>query len=142
MGWKHVAPQFILRALAAKETGETRFEIQSDGTETRAFAYVDDVVDGIVLMQRAGTHREVYHIGNDHEVTIRELVTVTGRVTGATLDIVPGPAAAGATSRRCPDISKMRALGYVPKVTLEDGMRRTAAWYAENRERQPENALM
>lgn len=142
MGWKHVAPQFILRALAAKETGDRRFEIQSDGTETRAFAYVDDVVDGIVRMHADGAHREVYHIGNDHEVTIRDLVKVTGRVCGLALDIVPGPAAAGATNRRCPDISKMRALGYDPKVELEDGMRRTAEWYAANRDRQPENELM
>ena len=142
MGWKHVAPQFILRALAAKDSGDSTFEIQSDGTETRAFAYVDDVVDGIVRMQADGAHREVYHIGNDHEVTIRELVEVTGRVCGVDLDIVPGPAAAGATSRRCPDISKMRALGYAPAIGLEEGMRRTADWYAANRERQPENALM
>jgi UDP-glucose 4-epimerase len=142
MGWKHVAPQFILRALAARDAGETRFEIQSDGTETRAFAFVDDVVDGIVTMQAKGAHREVYHIGNDQEVSIRELVEVTGRVVGVDLKIVPGPAAQGATNRRCPDIGKMRALGYDPKVGLEDGMRRTAAWYADNRDRQPENALM
>ena len=142
MGWKHVAPQFLLRAMAARDSGDPRFEIQSDGTETRAFAYVDDVVDGIVLMQARGAHREVYHIGNDHEVSIRELVEVTGRVVGVDLDIVPGPAAAGATNRRCPDISKMRALGYAPAVGLEDGMRRTAQWYAANRDRQPDNTLM
>ncbi|MEM7190992.1 MAG: NAD-dependent epimerase/dehydratase family protein [Pseudomonadota bacterium] len=142
MGWKHVAPQFILRALEARDSGVTRFEIQSDGSETRAFAYVDDVVDGIVLMQEKGTHREVYHIGNDHEVTIRDLVEVTGEVTGASLDIVPGPAMAGGTSRRCPDIGKMRALGYDPKVDLRTGMARTAAWYEANRDKQPENALM
>ncbi len=142
MGWKHVVPQFILRALAAKDTSDRRFEIQSDGTETRAFAYVDDVVEGIVMMQAKGAHREVYHIGNDHEVSIRKLVEVTGRVVGIDLDIVPGPAAEGATNRRCPDIGKMRALGYDPKIGLEEGMRRTAEWYAANRDRQPENELM
>jgi len=108
MGWKHVVPQFLTRAMAARDSGDPSFEIQSDGTETRAFAYVDDVVDGIVMMQARGGHREVYHIGNDHEVSIRELVAVTGRVVGVDLAIRPGPAAAGATPRRCPDISKMR----------------------------------
>ena len=142
MGWKHVIPQFLLRAIQARDKGDPRFEIQSDGTETRAFAYVDDVVDGIVRMHAEGGHREVYHIGNDHEVSMLDLVDVTARVVGTDLQVVPGPAAAGATNRRCPDISKMRALGYDPKVALEDGVRRTAAWYAANRDRQPGNDLM
>lgn len=142
MGWKHVAPQFILRALEARESGNTRFEIQSDGSETRAFAYVDDVVDGIVLMHERGAHREVYHIGNDQEVSIRDLVAVTGRALGVDLEIIAGPAADGGTPRRCPDISKMRAIGYAPAVDLETGMARTAAWYEAHRHRQPDNALM
>lgn len=142
MGWKHVAPQFILRALEAKDKGDPRFEIQSDGSETRAFAYVDDVVDGIVMMHASGAHREVYHIGNDHEVSIRELVVATAAAVGTTLDIVPGVAAAGGTPRRCPDISKMRALGYAPVVDLAKGMQLTAKWYTQHRDRTPVNALM
>ena len=142
MGWKHVVPQFILRALDCRDTGATAFEIQSDGSETRAFAYVDDVVDGIVRMHASGAHREVYHIGNDHEVSIRDLVAATASAVDATLTIVPGQAAAGGTPRRCPDISKMRALGYDPKIDLVEGLKRTAEWYAQHRTRQPENALM
>lgn len=142
MGWKHVAPQFILRALAAKDSGDPRFEIQSDGSETRAFAYVDDVVDGIVMMHAKGENREVYHIGNDHEVSIRELVAATADAVGTSLEVVPGIAAAGGTPRRCPDISKMRALGYAPAVDLTEGMRLTADWYTQNRARTPDNALM
>ena len=142
MGWKHVAPQFILRALEARDSGNPRFEIQSDGSETRAFAYVDDVVDGIVLMHDKGAHREVYHIGNDHEVTIRELVEVTAQAVDTNLEIIAGPAATGATSRRCPDIGKMRALGYSPAIDLRTGMARTAKWYKANRDKTPENALM
>lgn len=142
MGWKHVIPQFTLRALAAKEAGDPRFPIQSDGHETRAFAYVDDVVEGILQMYLHGAHREVYHIGNDREVSVRDLALLTGRVVGVDLQIVPGPPAAGGTDRRCPDISKMRALGYDPAVDLEDGVRRTAEWYVLNRDRTPASELM
>lgn len=142
MGWKHVAPQFILRALDCRDRGDRRFEIQGDGSETRAFAYVTDVVDGILTMHDKGAHREVYHIGNDHEVSIRDLVGLTGRVAGVDLDIVPGAAATGATPRRCPDISKMRALGYDPRVGLEEGLILTARWYEANRDRVPANELM
>jgi len=142
MGWKHVIPQFILRALDARDSGDAAFPIQSDGSETRAFAHVDDVVGGILTMYEGGAHRQVYHIGNDHEVSIADLVRLMGRVLGVDLNIVPGQAAEGGTPRRCPDISKMRALGYAPDVGLEDGVARTARWYEDNRGRVPENALM
>jgi len=144
MGWKHVLPQFIIRALETAKAADGRvpFPIQGDGQETRAFAYVDDVVSGILCMQANGGHREVYHIGNDHEVSIRDLVSVVGQELGLQLDVQPGTAPAGATPRRCPDISKMRAIGYDPKVSLTEGVARTAHWYRDNLTKRPENALM
>lgn len=143
MGWKHVIPQFVLRAAEALE-GPTpaRFPIQGDGAETRAFAYVDDVVDGIVTMYEKGGHREIYHIGNDDEVAIRNLVERLGAVMGGELVIEPSAAAEGGTPRRCPDISKMRAIGYDPKIDLDEGLRRTAEWYMANRDKSAANALM
>lgn len=142
MGWKHVVPQFILRALDARDSGDHRFPIQSDGTETRAFAHVDDVVDGILLMQGRGGHREVFHIGNDHEISIRALVAEIASVVGTKLEIVPGTAADGGTPRRCPDITKMRALGFAPRINLQQGLRLTADWYARHRAHVPENPLL
>lgn len=146
MGWKHVLPQFITRALDAIEASglgqDLAFPIQGDGSETRAFAYVDDVVDGIVTMYENGGHREIYHIGNDQEVTIRELVEVVGQALDCELDIQTGEAAEGGTPRRCPDISKMRTIGYAPKVDLKQGVRKTAEWYKSNRSLTPSNELM
>jgi UDP-glucose 4-epimerase len=144
MGWKHVIPQFILRAADALDggPGPVPFPIQGDGHETRAFAYVDDVVDGILTMYEQGGHREIYHIGNDHEVSIKDVVTRLGQVMGGTLEVRPSAGVEGATPRRCPDISKMRALGYTPQVDLNEGLRRTAAWYMANRNRVAANELM
>ncbi len=145
MGWKHVLPQFLLRAAAALETSNgasTPFPIQGDGSETRAFAYVDDVVDGILTMYANGGHREIYHIGNDEEIAIRRLVEIVGETLGGTLEIQPGEATVGGTPRRCPDLSKMRAIGYDPKVGLIDGVKRTADWYMANRDVAPENELL
>lgn len=141
MGWKHVIPQFALRALAAREAGDPRFEIQGTGCETRAFAYVDDVVDGIVRMYAAGGHREVYHIGNDDEVSIRDLAREVGSALDIDLTLVETPAPEGGTPRRCPDISKMRALGYRPETPRSVGVARTVAWYAEHRQSDAVNAL-
>lgn len=137
MGWKHVIPQFIMQVVAncnEAAGGKIPFRIQGQGTETRAFCYVDDIVDGILTMYRFGQHREIYHIGNDSEVTVRDLANHVGRIMGVGLDIQPGEAAEGGTPRRCPDISKMRGLGYRPGVSLEEGLERTVAWYTEHGE--------
>lgn len=144
MGWKHVLPQFIQRACEGQvgADGKVLFPIQGDGTETRAFAYVDDVVDGIILMQEKGENREVYHIGNDHEISILELVKCVGERLEVNLDIQTSAPAAGNTPRRCPDISKMRLLGYNPAVQLQEGVARTADWYTANLGSRPENDLM
>jgi nucleoside-diphosphate-sugar epimerase len=142
MGWKHVEPQFIMRALACQDAGDPAFPIQGDGGETRSFCYVDDCVQGILAMYEKGGHREIYHIGSDEEMTIRDLAVRVGKIVGVDLDIRPGPAPAGATRRRCPDISKMRTLGWSPEVGLDDGLERTVAWYREHRDDVPANDLM
>lgn len=145
MGFKHVIPQFILRALAnGAETGDgaVPFEIQGDGTETRAFCYVDDIVSGVLTMYENGGHREIYHIGNDEEVTIRDVAERIGKLLGIELDIRVGEAAEGGTSRRCPDIGKMRALGYDPQVPLNRGLELTTDWYVEHRNDAAANELM
>ena len=144
MGWKHVIPQFILRAADALDgaNGPVPFAIQGDGHETRAFCYVDDVVNGILTMYEKGGHREVYHIGNDEEISIRELVDRLANAMGGALSIEPSAAAEGGTPRRCPDLSKMRDLGYRPKVDMLEGLRRTADWYMANRGKIAANELM
>jgi UDP-glucose 4-epimerase len=132
MGFKHVIPQFITRMLSLDEDSPDKvlgFEIQGDGSETRAFAYVDDVVGGILLMYERGGHREIYHIGNDEEVSIAHLARVVAEALGMEIQVTKGPAAEGGTPRRCPDISKMRSLGYSPRVNLAEGVAKTVDWY-------------
>jgi nucleoside-diphosphate-sugar epimerase len=137
MGRKHVIPQFILRAAAEYDTAQglaVPFPIQGDGSETRAFCFAEDIVEGILTMYAHGGHRDVYHIGNDEEVTIRDVAERVGKLVGVELDIQPGDAPEGGTPRRCPDIAKMRALGYQPVVGLDEGLERTVAWYLDNRD--------
>jgi UDP-glucose 4-epimerase len=145
MGCKHVIPQFILRAADGRDTAAgdaVPFGIQGDGNQTRAFCYVDDIVSGVLTMYEHGGHREIYHIGNDKEVSIRDLAGRIGKTLGVELDIRPGDAAEGGTPRRCPDITKMRGLGYRPEVGLDEGLERTAAWYLAHRDDMSVNELM
>ena len=130
MGWKHVVPQLIEKIVAAGDGGS--ITLQGDGSETRAFCYVSDVVDGIVRMWRDGESMNVYHIGSMEEVAIRDLARITAEALGTRVDLIAGPAAAGATPRRCPDIGKMQAIGYAPSVSVVQGIERTVAWYREN----------
>lgn len=137
MGRKHVIPQFILRAAAGRDAAQgspVSFPIQGDGSQTRAFCFVEDIIDGILTMYAHGGHREIYHIGNDEEMSIRDLALRVSKLVGVELDIRPGDAPEGGTPRRCPDITKMRKLGYQPAVDLDAGLERTVAWYLDNAE--------
>lgn len=142
MGWKHVIPQLIGKSVDAVRAGSTTLSIQGDGSETRAFCYVDDVVDGILKMYERGEHRNVYHIGSMEEVAILTLAREVIAALGLDLDIAPGPGMEGATPRRCPDITKMRAIGYDPQVNLKAGLRRTAEWYREHQAAPEDNKLL
>lgn len=141
MGTKHVIPQLTLRVrdlgLQTRPGALINLPIQGSGQETRAFCYVSDAVQGIVQMYESGEHRQIYHIGNDEEVSIASLAERIGRAMGYEIQIEPSAAPAGETSRRCPDITKMRAIGYAPQIALDQGLRMTIeAYLAERQEGQ------
>lgn len=143
MGWEHVLPQFILRMnalMAENDADPLPFPIQGTGQETRAFVYIDDFTDGLVRVVEHGEHLNVYHIGTMDEVTIAGLAGEVGQALGRRVEIVPGELQKGSTKRRCPDISKLRGLGYEPQIPLAEGVRRTAAWYVENAHRAPQSS--
>jgi UDP-glucose 4-epimerase len=142
MGWKHVIPQLIGKVEAAIADGSGEVVLQGDGSETRAFCFVEDIVDGIITMWLKGEHMNVYHIGSMEEVTIASLAQEIADAMQADVRFVSGAAPAGATPRRCPDIGKMRALGYDPKVRLSEGVARTVAWYRDNPAPQGGNELL
>ena len=137
MGREHVIPQFVLRLKECADrqpAGVLDFSIQGTGEETRAFIYIDDFIRGLACVMEQGDRLGIYHIGTDREVSICELAHLVARACGRDIRLVPGELLAGSTPRRCPDIRKLRRLGFEPAVSLEDGVRRTAAWYWSNSE--------
>jgi nucleoside-diphosphate-sugar epimerase len=139
MGWDHVIPQLALRIreLARSADGPIRVPIQGSGDETRAFAYIDDVVAGIALLLDRGRHLEIYNVGTDVETTIRDLAARIATCFGRSAVVEPGELQPGSTLRRCPDITKLRALGYAPATSLDAGLRPTVAWYDEHADARP-----
>lgn len=143
MGWEHVIPQFALRAKEAVDKnprGRVPFAIQGDGTQTRAFVHIDDFTDGLMVVIEKGAHLGLYHIGTQEEVTMSELAHLVVGWFGREAELMPTEAPRGGTPRRCPDISRLRALGYAPRIRLVDGLPGTVAWYAENAHRRPRAA--
>ncbi|OGT95323.1 MAG: NAD-dependent dehydratase [Gemmatimonadetes bacterium GWC2_71_9] len=119
-----VVSNFIVQALKGEP-----LTIYGDGSQTRSFTYVDDLIDGIVrLFERGGT--EPVNVGNPNEFTVRELADLVRRLTGSTSPVVRELLPADDPKVRQPDITRARALlGWEPRVPLEDGLRRTVEYF-------------
>jgi dTDP-glucose 4,6-dehydratase/UDP-glucose 4-epimerase len=132
MGFDHVIPQFIMRLKELSRSSTEHplhFPIQGDGTQTRAFCYIDDFIAGLLLVMEKGEHLGTYNLGTSDEISIHDLVMKISSIMNLEITVAPGPPAPGATTRRCPDISKARALGYCPNVSFEQGLAQTVDWY-------------
>ena len=91
------------------------FPIQGSGAETRSFCHVDDLVAGVMVMREKGEHLGIYHVGTTEEVAIADLARRMAAIAGREIALEPSAVLAGSTERRCPDISKLMALGYRPQ---------------------------
>lgn len=135
MGWEHVIPQFVVRMKQlCKENKDKKikFPIQGTGRETRAFIFIDDFIDGLMLVLEKGEHLGIYHIGTLEEISIENVAVETGKYFGKEVTIVPGELAKGSTMRRCPDTTKLKKLGFRPRIPFNEGLKTTAKWYDEN----------
>ncbi len=140
MGWEHVIPQLIVKIKALIKKSSDRkisLPIQGTGQETRAFVYIDDFTDGLMILNDKGKHLNIYHVGNDEEISIALLAKEIGKYYGKEIDVVPGETVKGGTQRRCPNISKLRALGYNPHIRLAEGLPRMIEWYDQHIEAAP-----
>ncbi len=135
MGWEHVIPHFAVRASQLHEhfkNGDVMpFEIQGSGLQTRAFSYIDDFVDGCDLIVNSGLHNNIYNLGTDEEITVKDLASKVLNYFSLSPEIISKQEPEGQTNRRCPDLEKIRRLGFVPKISLDEGLHRTLQWYEE-----------
>ncbi len=117
-----VIPNFIKQALRGEP-----LTVYGDGSQTRSFCYVDDLIDGIYRLLMSDEHEPV-NIGNPAEFTILELAEIVNKITGNNAGVVflKSERDKDDPQRRCPDITKAHTiLGWEPKVDLEEGLRRT-----------------
>jgi dTDP-glucose 4,6-dehydratase len=122
-------PNFIKQAL----NGEP-LTIYGDGSQTRSFCYVDDLIDGIYRLLLSDEHLPV-NLGNPDEKTILELADIINSLLGNTGELVfmPDKRGEGDPQRRRPDITRARdLLGWKPTIDLEDGLKMTLPYFQEN----------
>jgi nucleoside-diphosphate-sugar epimerase len=132
MGRDHVIPQFIERLVTGEE-----FVVQGDGTQRRAYCYVDDVLAPTAnALSSEGAANAIYNVGNPgEEYSVDELIRLLERVSGRTITPRYTPFEQGGTSRRLPDVARAQEkLALDPRVGLEEGLRRTYSWYAAHLE--------
>ncbi len=122
-----VVSNFIVQALKGEP-----ITLYGEGTQTRSFCYVDDLIDGLVrLMDAPDAVTGPVNLGNPGEFTIRALAEMVLRLTDARSDLVLRPLPEDDPMQRCPDIARARRLlGWQPAVPLEEGLRRTIAYFA------------
>jgi dTDP-glucose 4,6-dehydratase len=112
-------PTFVRQALEGKP-----LTVFGDGTQTRSFCYVDDLIRGIVALAESEEHLPV-NIGNPSEFTLNELAETVLRVTGAKSEIVHEALPVDDPQVRQPDITRAKQLlGWEPTIELEEGLRR------------------
>jgi dTDP-glucose 4,6-dehydratase len=119
-----VVPAFLDQALRGEP-----LTVFGDGTQTRSFCYVTDMVEGLYRLAHSGERYPV-NLGNPEELTILEFAERIQRLLGAKLPISFQPLPSDDPRQRRPDISKARSLlGWEPKVGLEEGLRETVEYF-------------
>jgi UDP-glucuronate decarboxylase len=123
-----VVSNFIVQALKGQD-----ITIYGDGSQTRSFCYVEDLIDGLVRLM--GTERGFtgpVNIGNPHEFTILELARLVLSLTNSSSKLLLHPLPTDDPKQRQPDIELARTrLGWEPRIALEDGLRRTIDYFVK-----------
>ena len=123
-----VVSNFIMQALRGED-----ITVYGDGTQTRSFCYVDDLIDGIVKMMNVENFTGPVNLGNPGEFTMLELAELVLKLTGSKSKIVYRPLPSDDPTQRCPviDLAKEK-LNWQPTVKLEDGLKVTIDYFKEN----------
>lgn len=130
MGWEHVIPQMILRMKSMVTKQNTvNFPIQGSGEQTRAFIFIDDFVNGFMTIFKKGKHLEIYNIGTQDEIKIKDLASLIGKIFNKKIKLIKQQLPQGSTLRRCPDITKLKKLKFKAEVSLMTGLQKTIEWY-------------
>jgi len=127
-GGREKAPAaFCRKAAVAKLTHNPEIEVWGDGEQTRSFCYIDDCLKGLDLLMHSDYH-EPLNLGQDRMVSINELAAIAAGIAGTDIRLkhISGPM--GVRGRNSDNTRLKQVLGWVPEISLEEGLRRTYLW--------------
>ncbi|KAL7224421.1 hypothetical protein ACSBR1_025800 [Camellia fascicularis] len=128
----HVLPALMRRFHEAKVSGAKEVVVWGTGSPLREFLHVDDLADAVVFLMEKYSGLGHVNVGSGKEVTIKELAELVKEVVGFEGELVWDTSKPDGTPRKLMDSSKLSGLGWVPKISLRDGLVDTYKWYLEN----------
>jgi GDP-L-fucose synthase len=127
----HVVPALLMKAHAAKVSGEHTLTVWGTGTPRREFLYVDDLADALVFLMGNYSGPIPLNIGTGEEVTIRELAQTVAEVVGFSGTLRFDTDKPDGTPRKLVDCRRLHALGWHHRTPLKEGLARAYAWYLD-----------
>ena len=128
----HVIPGLMRKAHEAKVAGDAELVIWGTGTPRREFLHVDDAADALIYMMKHYSDEEHVNVGCGSDVTILELASLVAEVVGFGGNITADTSKPDGTPRKLLDVSKLKNLGWQPKIDLAGGLRDTYLWFLDN----------
>lgn len=134
MGFEHVIPEIVKKVYVKTKKlslNKCAIKIQGSGIESRSFCYIDDAVNGIILAANKGKNKQIYNIGNQDEIMIKDLIYRISRLMNVDINIQTGKLQKGSALRRVPDMRKLKLLGFKSMNNLNMGLLKTINWYKD-----------
>ena len=128
----HVLPALIRKMHEAKLRGDTSLRLWGTGTPLREFLHADDLAEACVLLLERYSQAGHINVGSGEELSIRQLAELIAQVVGFTGRLEFDPSMPDGTPRKLMDVSRIRALGWKPRLSLAEGIRGAYAWYLAN----------
>lgn len=128
----HVFPALIRKFSEAAKLGNP-VQLWGTGAPKREFLHVDDLAKAVVVLLKKYNENEHINVGTGEDVTIKELATTIAAATGFTGEIQWDSSKPDGTPRKVMDVSRMKALGWKPAISLEQGIAQTVEWYQANK---------
>jgi GDP-L-fucose synthase len=127
----HVLPAFIRRFVEATESGADTVTLWGSGAPLREFLHVDDLAQAVLVASEKYDSTLHLNIGSGEDLSIKELATKVAMAAGFTGKIEWDSSKPDGTPRKVLDVSRMKALGWKPTITLDEGIASTITWYKE-----------